>query len=347
MRNSLKDIIVISHAQCTDGWGSIHAMYSIFKDRADYFTFSHTNAEEIMTPWISQLANKTVIVVDYALPVNVWLQLKVIAKQIITLDHHHSAFVAYSKQTSNIITIDQLTADHLNQKIITVFDMNHSGAMLALKFANLFEISSPNGRSAVKLLPFSDNEFKLYSLIQDMDLFRLVFADSNPLYSAISNTAKLTDCLKTNCQPLSSTELADSVIYYQHVVNNLDQVLAEGKIKYAMYQEQVADLAKQANDITLTIHKNDKEHIFNGKIMNANSLFSSALGSTLAEQSKSFAMLYSITDNKVKISFRSIKEYDCSMIAELFGGGGHKQASACVVSLDILSKILTQQIITL
>lgn len=335
MALSLKDIIVISHANCTDGWSSIHSMYSIFKDTADYFTFGHNQAEKKLGSLVPYLHNKTVIVVDYALPINVWHHLQENQCRIITLDHHHSAWLNYHKETSDIIKLEQLTVELLNKKTnITVFDMDHSGAALALRFATLFGVS------------FTPSEIKLSTLIQDVDLEKFLIPESNHLYASIGNKAKFSDCLETGCLPIPKNELMESINYYQSVINNLDNVLTNGKIKHAMFEEQVADLAKNANDVTLTIC-NDKKHTFHGKIINANSLFAPAIGTMLAEQANGLAMVYNIIGNDVKISFRSVHDYDCSVIAKLLGGGGHQQASACVVDLDTLNKILKNQIIYL
>lgn len=333
MASSLKDIIVISHADCTDGWSSIHSMYSLFKDTADYFTFGHNGAEKKLDSLVPYLQNKTVIVVDYALPIAVWHKIKENQCRMITLDHHHSAWLSYHQDKLDIIPLDQLTIELLNQKKdITVFDMNYSGAMLAMRFAILFGIS------------FSPSEIKLSTLIQDVDLNRLVYPESNHLYASIGNNAKFSDCLENECQPIHQDELNHSIQYYQEIINDLDHVLSNGKIKYAMFKEQVADLAKNAHDVALTIC-DDKKHTFYGKIINANSLFAPAIGTMLANQINGLAMVYNIIGTDVKISFRSVPGYDCSIIANLLGGGGHHQASACVVDLDTLHQILTNQII--
>ncbi len=43
------------------------------------------------------------------------------------------------------------------------------------------------------------------------------------------------------------------------------------------------------------------------------------------------ALIAEVEPNVCKVSFRSRNEYDCSKCAQVFGGGGHKQASGCKI----------------
>jgi len=55
-----------------------------------------------------------------------------------------------------------------------------------------------------------------------------------------------------------------------------------------------------------------------------------------------FAISYFIRqDNKVQLSIRSRKDFDCSVIAKKFGGGGHSQASGAEISLEDFQTIMT------
>lgn len=47
------------------------------------------------------------------------------------------------------------------------------------------------------------------------------------------------------------------------------------------------------------------------------------------------AFFYEKEDNQVKVSFRSENEIDVSKIAEKFGGGGHKKAAGCTISVSV------------
>lgn len=65
-------------------------------------------------------------------------------------------------------------------------------------------------------------------------------------------------------------------------------------------------------------------------------------GICLSEDLKvDFAVIYCITNkDDVLLSFRSTEDFDVSQLAKKFGGGGHKNASGAVVSLETLAKIL-------
>lgn len=58
-------------------------------------------------------------------------------------------------------------------------------------------------------------------------------------------------------------------------------------------------------------------------------------------------LIAEVEPNVCKVSFRSRKNYDCSVCAEIFGGGGHKQASGCKVydTLDNVIKRVTKAMV--
>lgn len=80
------------------------------------------------------------------------------------------------------------------------------------------------------------------------------------------------------------------------------------------------------------------ECIINGKtglIVNCSSAFTSEVGSKLAEKSGTYGACFVITGNgMVKISLRSIGDYDVSDIAKELNGGGHKNSAGCSVFLS-------------
>lgn len=332
----MSKIYVVSHAQCTDGWGSINALFKVFGNTAKYFTFGHS--ESISSEWVWSTAGKKVVVIDYAMPITTWKRVVAVAEQVVTLDHHHSAYMEYHTAAVDIETdVLKLTVEMVeSQKVITVFDQSKSGAMLAKCFANLFNAE------------FTYAELELYKLIQDMDLWIKAYKESEYLYAYIANNAMYADGLRNRCKPLTVEELSKGMTFYSFICENLQQVLTEGKVRYSMFLEQVEKLSQHAETIKLTICDKDKTSLttYTGMIINANSLFASELGSKLAIKANSFAMIYSIIHGKVKISFRSIKGYDCSEIAKQLGGGGHKTAAACSVDIETLFDILEGKVIT-
>jgi oligoribonuclease NrnB/cAMP/cGMP phosphodiesterase (DHH superfamily) len=57
----------------------------------------------------------------------------------------------------------------------------------------------------------------------------------------------------------------------------------------------------------------------------------SELGHVLAQKTNSFAMIFNYEKGYWKCSMRSVKDFDVSVIATKYGGGGHKNAAAFMV----------------
>lgn len=67
----------------------------------------------------------------------------------------------------------------------------------------------------------------------------------------------------------------------------------------------------------------------------------SEIGHELANQSETFGLIYYIdADNSVKCSLRSNGDYDVSMIAKFFNGGGHKNAAGFSTDMETLQRFL-------
>ena len=110
MENTLKDIVVIYHADCTDGFGAAYAAWKKFEDTASYIPLK-TQVEVDLN-----LKDKEVYVVDYSFNAEVDARVRGEAKKLVVIDHHQTAK-------------DVVTAHPEN-----VFDQNHSGAVLAWQY---------------------------------------------------------------------------------------------------------------------------------------------------------------------------------------------------------------------
>ncbi len=103
-----KNIIVIYHANCPDGFGAAWSFYKKYGLKATYIPMSYGDP-------IPDLSNKEVYFVDFCLHKEQLLEIKNIAESITVLDHH---------KTAN---------DECGDLDFCHFDMNHSGAVLAWK----------------------------------------------------------------------------------------------------------------------------------------------------------------------------------------------------------------------
>ena len=102
----LKDIIIIYHAQCSDGFAAAYAAWKQFGDGASYLPMK-TQVEVD-----DSLTNKTVYVVDYSLPKHVQEKLQSQGCTVTVIDHHKSAEADVTAFPQN------------------VFDQSRSGAVL-------------------------------------------------------------------------------------------------------------------------------------------------------------------------------------------------------------------------
>ncbi len=98
--NTLKDIIVIYHAHCQDGFGSAFAAYKKFGDTATYIPTS----DRVVPP--EGLIDKEVYIVDFSYPKEVLLELERINKRLVIIDHHFSAEEAVKSVREYVFSLD-------------------------------------------------------------------------------------------------------------------------------------------------------------------------------------------------------------------------------------------------
>lgn len=106
----LKDIVIIYHAQCRDGFGAAYAAWKKFGDEASYVPRKN------QTPVPENLSNKELYIVDYSYDKPTLEALRADNKSVVVIDHHRSAEEAVTAFEENI------------------FDLGHSGAVLAWNY---------------------------------------------------------------------------------------------------------------------------------------------------------------------------------------------------------------------
>lgn len=107
----------------------------------------------------------------------------------------------------------------------------------------------------------------------------------------------------------------------------LETFIAEGGVLKRAFDSAVADLLTGRYAVTLAGES--------GLAANASGKYSSELGHHLAALSGSFGMVWRQIDGVLKISLRSCGDYDVSLLAEKFGGGGHRNAASFTVPVNI------------
>lgn len=107
---NLKDIVVIYHAQCRDGFGAAYAAWKKFGDNASYIP------RKTQDPVPEGLTDKELYIVDYSYKKPELDKLVADNKSVMVIDHHATSKDAVQSFSDNI------------------FDLDHSGAVLAWKY---------------------------------------------------------------------------------------------------------------------------------------------------------------------------------------------------------------------
>jgi nanoRNase/pAp phosphatase (c-di-AMP/oligoRNAs hydrolase) len=195
----------------------------------------------------------------------------------------------YNKAESLLVLDHHKTAqEDLADLDFAVFDMNRSGCVMAWEHFH----------------PYSPTPLGLL-LIQDRDLWRFVDPLTRPFGAALRAfvTSDFNDWDSNMC------------------AYDARKLAKRGEDLLMVADQEVAALVKRAHPVNI--------YGFVGLACNAPTKHASDLGNALAKQSGTFGLVYSYDGNtkEWQYSLRSIGDYDVSVIAKQFGGGGHKNAS--------------------
>ncbi len=108
--------------------------------------------------------------------------------------------------------------------------------------------------------------------------------------------------------------------------NKFEEIKNIGKILSEAHATSVNIYIKKAELINF-----DEYEVYS---VNAPSELRSDLGHELALKTNSFSVIYYYLEGKWKVSLRSVKDFDVSVIAKRHGGGGHKNAAAFTLNSD-------------
>lgn len=124
----MKDIIILYHAHCYDGFSGAWAAYKKFGSRADYLGIAHQE------PPPPNLENKELYFIDFVYPEEIFKKIVSSNKKVVALDHHATSAAAI-----------KLAHEY-------VYDNNHSGAVIAWNFFH------PQKSTPVLLKYIEDND---------------------------------------------------------------------------------------------------------------------------------------------------------------------------------------------
>lgn len=266
----MKDIVVLYHSPCLDGFTSAWAARRALGDTAEYIPSGYAVDESPL-----DFTGKTVYFVDFSYKRDRMLEVAKVAKRIVVLDHHKSA-------------IEDLAELYEQDVIEGTFDLSRSGAGIVWDY-------------------FFPNEPRptIINYVEDRDLWRFALPHSREInYSLFSY-----DYDFDRWDELA--KIADE---------NLDELIVEGAAIWRKHMKDVRELSKQARLMNIA-----------GQIVpvvNVNYTYGSDAASILCE-GQPFAGYYWIGENgDYNFGLRSSKDgADVSIIASLYGGGGHRTAS--------------------
>ena len=268
---NLKDIVVIYHAQCTDGFGAAYAAWKKFGDNASYIP------RKTQTPVPEGLTDKEIYIVDYCYKKPELETLRATNKSVVVIDHHKTSEEAATAYPEN------------------VFDLNHSGAVLAWKYFHP-KIEVP--------------ELLLY--IEDHDLWKF----------ELPHTKEFGAALKEYNRDFETWEQLD---------DNLDD--RDDFSKFISLGATIADFENKLVDNILQFKEKAEFEGHEIYVVNAERIYRSILGNKMSilngeEGRIEMAITYYRYDGMVHCSLRSNGDVDVRAIAEKYGGGGHKNAAS-------------------
>lgn len=152
----LKDVVVIYHAHCPDGFGAAWAAYQKFGEEASYVPLKR--GEEL----VDGLDGKEVYILDFSYQKESLLSLEHKAKKLVVIDHHKS-----SEEDVRSVR------EH-------VFELDHSGAYLSWQYF------SPTTKVPRAIEYLSAGDIGAFDLLPDQDLLELYLTSIPHTFSSFS-----------------------------------------------------------------------------------------------------------------------------------------------------------------
>jgi len=267
----MKRIVVLYHTNCPDGFSAAWAAWRKFGARAEYYA-----VEPRELPKGVPLEKKEIYVVDNSLDPGTVRRLERSGSRVVVIDHHGSS------------------KSDVEQGTRFVFDLNHSGAVLAWRFFH-------PGRPVPELLRY----------IEDGDLWTFRLPHAHVLLSYIytrpfgfAEWSALAREIETPSGRARALELGTFIEAYDRVL--IDETVAK------------ADRVRFAGRTVLAVNSSLKR-------------IGSEVGNALVQKLPPLGIVWYEAGGVCRVSLRSNKTVDVSKIARRFGGGGHPRAAGFTV----------------
>jgi oligoribonuclease NrnB/cAMP/cGMP phosphodiesterase (DHH superfamily) len=265
-----------------------------------------------------ELAGHDVYILDFSFSRVALEAMAASANSVTQIDHHASARSAWAdvliEQDSGL---EQFAHPVLPLSII--FDLDKSGARLSWEY---FYPDTP--------LPL------LLRHIEDSDLWRFALDGTRAFGRALRLLPfdfLLWDQLMTESATTSSARyqamLLEGEAIERFFEREVSRLAASRLVMPATLRgEPLDDLQSIRHGQPLISAKNSNWQAIKGWAINADSLFSSELGHSLAARSNTFGLIWQLAaDGEIKVSLRAAGTVNVAEIASRYGGGGHPNAA--------------------
>lgn len=310
--------LVIYHDHCTDGFGAAFAAWMKFGDDAEYLPMSYGDKRVVHydegLEFPAALIDRDVYILDFSFSKEITESIMNLADRVIWLDHHKTAFEMWCGKYEKGVKYEAFVLDpnNVNKEHIVELDDNRSGALIA------WEYFHPNVEVPM-----------LIKHIDDRDRWQFKLEGSKELHAALALY-----------KPWSFEGWKNAFVAAEGF-ESLEPFYSEGSAVLRAHEQNVKTIVESGRrECIIPVYDNlttDSHIPAGGLAANCPPYAASDVGHELANQSGTFGLCwYMGRDGKAKVSLRSNGDYDVSVIAKSFGGGGHLNASGMEVPMETL-----------
>jgi len=304
--------LVIYHDNCADGFGAAFAAWLALGDSADYVAVRYGDGFEPSR--LSTIATCEVYILDFSFPREEMDRLFSLAKRVVWLDHHKTAFEMWCPEFGVVPSFIDVAYGEAGRHHIHL-DNNKSGAVLAWEYFHT-NVVTP----------------LLIRHIDDYDRWQFKIAGTKELNKALWSYAPWSfEQWDANFRRVTDQGENGWTQAY-------DQYVGEGAAILRAHDQNVQSVVKgSARGCCIQTGlwgPGDRP----GLAANCPPHLTSDVGHELANQSGTFGLCWTLNQTKpvANCSLRSTGDYDVSAIAKAFGGGGHKNAAGFEVPIATL-----------
>ena len=320
-------VTVIYHAACPDGFGAAFAAWKYFGPAARFCPMHHGEAWEALG-----LDGQITYILDFSFPREALEAMALVARSVTQIDHHASARAPWAALLTNLDGHERF--NHTDLPLAVIFDLDKSGTRLA--WEHFFPtIPLP--------LPLCH--------IEDSDLWRFALPGTRVFGRALRLLPfdlaiwdQLMDEANTPTSPRYQAMLADGCAiehFFQREIARLSDCRLVSPA--TLRGDPIDALQSIRHGQPIISGKNSTWHATAGLAINADTLFASELGNSLAERSGTFGLIWQLAaDGEVKVSLRAAGKVNVAEIATRYGGGGHPNAAGFRMPVaEFLSEVLS------